>query len=57
MNNYKINDSRRHKIVNQPMNVSSISFDDLYEDISDRWMEKARRLLAGRWRRIKHQTA
>lgn len=48
--------TRKHLVVGQPTNVSSISFDELYEDISDQWMEKARRLQARRWRKIKHQT-
>jgi hypothetical protein len=48
--------SRKHVVVGRPTAVSSISFDELYEDISDQWMEKARRLQARRWRKIKHQT-
>lgn len=47
---------RKHLVVGKPISVSSISFDELYEDISDHWMEKARRLQARRWRKIKHQT-
>lgn len=49
--------ARKHVVVGQPVSTSSISFDDLYEDISDNWLEKARRLQARRWRKIKHQTA
>lgn len=49
--------SRKHVIVGQPTSLSAISFDELYEDISDHWMEKSRRLQARRWRKIKHQTA
>jgi hypothetical protein len=44
-------------VVNQPTNAASLSFDELYEDISDQWLEKSRRLQARRWRKIKHQTA
>ncbi|MEX1058833.1 MAG: hypothetical protein WEC17_00130 [Candidatus Saccharimonadales bacterium] len=44
-------------MVGRPTSVSSISFDELYEDISDQWLEKARRLQARRWRKIKHQSA
>jgi len=49
--------SRKHVVVGRPTTVSSITFDELYEDISDHWLEKARRLQARRWRKIKHQTA
>ncbi len=49
--------TRKHLVVGRPTSVSSISFDELYEDISDQWLEKARRLQARRWRKIKHQTA
>jgi hypothetical protein len=49
--------ARKHMVVNQPTNISSLSFDELYEDISDQWLEKSRRLQARRWRKIKHQTA
>lgn len=49
--------SQRHMVVGRPMSVSSVSFDDLYEEVSDRWQEKAKRLQARRWRKIRHQTA
>jgi hypothetical protein len=49
--------TRKHLVVGQPMNTTAISFDDLYEDISDHWLEKSRRLQARRWRKIKHQIA
>ncbi len=49
--------SKKHFIVNKPTTLSALSFDDLYEDISEGWLEKARRLQARRWRKIKHQTA
>ena len=49
--------TRRNVVVDKPTAVDSISFDELYEDISDNWLEKARRLQARRWRKIKHQTA
>ena len=48
--------SRKHMVVGRPTSVSSISFDDFYEDVSDHWLEKSRRLQARRWRRIRHQT-
>ncbi|HEX5395259.1 MAG TPA: hypothetical protein VFW52_02850 [Candidatus Saccharimonadales bacterium] len=48
---------RKHMVVGRPTTLSSISFDELYEDISSQWLEKSRRLQARRWRKIKHQTA
>ncbi len=49
--------NRKHVVVGQPTSAASVSFDDLYEDISDNWLEKSRRLQARRWRKIKHQLA
>jgi hypothetical protein len=48
--------AKKHVIVSRPTAISAISFDELYEDISGNWLEKARRLQARRWRKIKHQT-
>ncbi|HSX17962.1 MAG TPA: hypothetical protein VLE51_01240 [Candidatus Saccharimonadales bacterium] len=48
--------SRRHVIVGRPTSSSALSFDELYEEFSNGWMEKSRRLQARRWRKIKHQT-
>ncbi len=55
--NLKDLNTRRHHIIRQATTLSDLSFDDLYEDISDHWREKARRLQARRWRKIKNQTA
>ena len=44
-----------HRIVSQPISSSALTFDDLFEEISDRWQEKAKRLQIRRWRKIKHQ--
>jgi len=48
---------RKHRVISSPVSVSSLSFDDLYQDISDQWEERSRRLQARRWRKIKHQLA
>ena len=48
---------RKNVMVGRPIGTAAISFDDLYEDISDHWLEKSRRLQARRWRKIKHQTS
>ena len=49
--------TRRNAVVDKPTAIDSVSFDELYEDISEHWLEKSRRLQARRWRKIKHQTA
>jgi hypothetical protein len=46
---------KKHHIVNKPIRRSDLTFDDLYEDISDEWEAKAARLQARRWRKLKHQ--
>lgn len=48
---------RNHRVINSPTSVSSLNFDDLYDNINDHWEEKSRRLQARRWRKIKHQLA
>lgn len=48
---------RNHRVISTPTSVSSISFDDLYDEISGHWEEKSRKLQARRWRKIKHQLA
>lgn len=50
-------DLRNHRIINSPISVSSLNFDELYDSINDHWEEKSRRLQARRWRKIKHQLA
>ena len=47
----------KHRIISSPISVSSLSFDDFYQDINDHWVERSRRLQARRWRKIKHQLA
>ena len=46
---------RGHRLISSPISASSLSFDDLYQDISDHWQERSRKLQARRWRKIKHQ--
>ena len=48
---------RKHRVSSSPISESSLSFDDLYQDISDHWEERSRRLQARRWRKIKQQLA
>lgn len=45
----------RNKILHQPTRVGDLSFDDLYGDISRDWQNRAEKLRARRWRKLKHQ--
>lgn len=42
-------------IINRPMQVTDLSFDDLYDEISDNWQQKAERLQIRRWRKLRQQ--
>ncbi len=53
--NLKVGRPRPHSLLREPMHLSDLSFEDLYLDISDNWQEKARKLQARRWRRLRHQ--
>lgn len=45
---------RHNKILTRPAQPRHINFDDLYEEISQDWQDKAARLQARRWQHI-HQ--
>jgi len=45
---------RRNVILNRPTDLKELTFEDLYEEISHDWQQKARRLQARRWRILKH---
>jgi len=47
---------RKYYLIKQPMSTSDLSGYDVDEDDTG-WREKARRLQARRWRKIKHQLA
>ena len=55
INSFTKNHHRSHHVVKTPTKVGNLSFDDLYQEISDHWEDKARRLQARRWRMLKHQ--
>lgn len=42
-------------ILTKPTRLSDLTFDELYDDISSDWRQKAARLQARRWRMIKRQ--
>lgn len=45
----------RHLLLRRPVAISRLNFDDLLDEISDHWQDKARSLQARRWRKIKNQ--
>ena len=50
--------TKKYFTLNRPLTnirLSDLTFDDLYQDISNNWQEKALKLQARRWRKIKHQ--
>lgn len=46
--------SKQH-IISRPTKISDLTFEDLYEEISDNWSVKAERLLARRRRNLKRE--
>lgn len=48
---------QKYEFSNKTVRPSDITFKDFYEDISDRWQEKARDLQRRRWRKIKQHLA
>jgi hypothetical protein len=45
----------RKQLTQKPTHSSSSAFDNLYEEISDHWQERAKRLQARRWQALKHE--
>ena len=51
-------DIRKYYLVRKPIRLSELTYEDLDENaINSGWQDKARRLQARRWRKIKHQLA
>lgn len=48
---------RHNKILTRPAQPRHINFDDLYEEISQDWQDKAARLQARRWQHIHQKQA
>jgi CHAD domain-containing protein len=42
-----------HLLINQPVKLSDLTFDDLYLEISEDWQERAKRLQARRWHHLR----
>jgi len=47
----------KYYILTQPTRLSDLTLDDYDEDEAFGWRDKARKLQARRWRKIKHQLA
>lgn len=45
---------QKTRVRNKSINPLELTFEDLYDDISHDWQEKAMRLRVRRWRKIKH---
>jgi len=48
---------KKYYILTQPSRLSDLSIDEFDDADDDAWRDKARRLQARRWRKIKHQLA
>ncbi|HEU5004758.1 MAG TPA: hypothetical protein VFT49_01590 [Candidatus Saccharimonadales bacterium] len=57
MKSARTSDTNIKYILTQPARLSNITLDELEDDDNYAWREKARKLQARRWRRIKHQLA
>ncbi len=42
-------------ILTHPVRTTDLTFEDFYDDHATNWYEKAQKLQARRWRKIKHQ--
>lgn len=47
----------KYYVIKQSTPLSDLTYEELYEDTSNDWQDKARKLQIRRWRKIKHQTA
>lgn len=48
---------RKYYILTQPARLSDLTLEDLGDDDSYAWLDKARKLQTRRWHKIKHQLA
>lgn len=46
---------KKFKVLSKPTRLSELSFEELYDEMSNDWELKAERLQARRWRKLKHQ--
>lgn len=45
----------KNRILSTPVNVKTMDFEELYEDISSDWKERARQLQVRRMRKLRKQ--
>lgn len=48
---------KKYYILTQPARLSDLTLDELEDDDSYAWRDKARKLQTRRWRKLKHQLA
>ena len=46
---------KRTNIINKPIKISDLTFEELYQKVSKDWEIKAQRLQARRWRILRHE--
>lgn len=46
---------KKVKILTSSTRVNDLNFEDLYEEISNHWEDKAARLQARRWRKLRDE--
>lgn len=45
---------KKKRLINRPMKIDSLDFDDLNEDIDPYWEHRAEALQARKWRQLKN---
>lgn len=48
---------KKFRILSKPTRISDLSFDELYDEMSNDWELKAERLQARRWRKLRQELA
>jgi len=46
---------KKFKLITNPTRLSDLSFDEMYDEMSDNWELKAERLQHRRWRKMRQQ--
>ena len=52
---YSDTNIKKYYILTQPTRLSDLTLDELEDDDNYAWRDKAQKLQARRWRRLKHQ--
>lgn len=52
---YEENGNLKNRIINMPVRLNEIDFDNLYDEISNNWRDKAHKLQVRRMRKIKNK--